>query len=433
MSPLLAKVVCLGLAAVMGLAIANLSVFTSLYLAVRPLVQPFAFLKYDLVSGVPLTTLFSMLVMGAFLVKSMTSSNFRIFPPGMPTLFLILVAVVISMFGTLHFKMSVSGMLKLMTSFIFYAVAYNSIHSERDTKRVLLAILIGTLLPMVFGYYQYVTETGHAWKSDFYASDRIDSTLGEYNAYGQFLGLAMIAGLMLFIRFKSMRRPWLLLIMASLGVSFVLSLNRGCWIGLALGVALSSVLFISRISLKRLVLLGLVAAIAAGPVIHSRFKQLDEAEGLQKDTFESRVHYWEESLPFIAERPLLGFGVKTYSLLSEQRLGVERELHNDFMTLAVEAGLPALFLYIIFLASIVFYAFGYQRRTGAWHVNYPMLIALVFFVTTSQIQNNLYNQVNLPMFMTLLAVFHRENEMALHDPKPAKAVPAGAEPAGDPA
>ena len=150
---------------------------------------------------------------------------------------------------------------------------------------------------------------------------------------------------------------------------------RLCWIGGMLIMALTLFLTASRAGFITLVISGLVVlwhfgirgrrlslivtsifavvimlAVAGGPLVRRMKAISGPSEGVGQmsayESYEQRKFLMKRALHGIAEYPILGVGVRNFQVYS----GVWRDVHMTYLQIAVEGGLPALLLYLLFFA-----------------------------------------------------------------------------------
>jgi len=393
----------------------------SFYLIMRPLVEPFSYWKNTFVGGVPVTGIFAIVLIGSAIYNFLALKRFRLVLRNMVPLYFLLALAALSILNSRNPMMSLAHILKIVTAIAFFLLVFNCTRSHNDARRILNAFVIASILPMLYGYYQYFTGTGHAHAGAFYTGKRIDSFLYQWNAYGEFLSIEICAATMLFLQ-KNRRwiRIGLLAAICSMFISLVLSLNRASWISLCFAAIVSMTFYIKKIKLKWIILGSVVLFLAFGSVVVSRFEELQQRSAYgQKNTLVQRATLWKRILPLIPEHPLIGHGIGTASVVSEHYLRTEMVPHNDYLRLALEAGIPAALLYIWFLL----YELGTNiRRTVVqdnWYINMPMLMAIVYFIIMSFVQNIVYNVTVLPMVFGLIAVARKWNILELQGKKDA--------------
>jgi O-antigen ligase len=383
------------------------------YFLVRPLVQPFAYNQYRLAGTLPLTGIFPVLIIGYTFLLTLFSRKRTFFVKNSVYLYIMLFFFLLSAIFSISYSSTIGWSLKFLTGVMMCVLMYNNTASEGDFMMLVKSLVYCSLVPMAFGYYQFVTGTGHAWKGQYYAGSRIDSFLGEYNAYGEFLSLIICAAIIWLSRETDKRkRLFVALSLLSLIISLILSLNRGSWIALAFGLSTAAIIFYRHIKIRWLVIAFTVISLAGGPIMIKRFQELDVKTGYgSKNTLEGRAHYWQDIFGLVLERPILGYGAGTAMAVLEKRFGEEAmALHNDYLLLWFECGIFTVMAYLLFLASNTL--FFLTRRNTLFIVNYALSAACLYFMVISFFQNIIMNVTVFPMFMALVGAGLKLNVLA---------------------
>jgi O-antigen ligase len=378
----------------------------------RPLIQPYASFGYTFLGQIPLSAFLPAILIVTALVNRLWRAGYVIINRKILPLYLLFCFSLLSFANTPSIVLSLGHSLKILTAISFYILVFNSIKKGRDINRLLWIYLLCTIVPMLFGYYQFATATGHAWKGSYYAGRRIDSLLMEYNAYGEFLCIAICAWLMLFFRSQSVKsRIVLVVILFSLTTSLLLSLNRGSWICLQASLLTAAFFYRKAISLPLLVTLCLLVLLAASPLIYERFIELSVVTEIgSKNTLDGRIAGWQALLPLVGEHPFIGNGIGAIELTLARNIGTAYAPHNDYLRMFAEGGLVTLMAYTWFhLWNIICNL--RKNRYSLWQINYPLLVAILYLASLSFFQNIIYNVVVFPMFTGLLALGHKAGQL----------------------
>jgi O-antigen ligase len=269
----------------------------------------------------------------------------------------------------------------------------------------------------MFGFYQYITKTAHAWENGL-GGTRIDSVLGQPNAYGEYLAVLICVLIVCFFYKKLNYNKWVLIMFSlAVTVSFVLSLNRGSWIALFTGALFATVWYKRHVK-PFLIIAGIaVLILITSPILIERFIELTQkTEFGSKNTLLSRVNYWDNMFNLLMERPFLGYGLGTAGTTSL----VNYVPHNDYLRLAFETGIPTAFLYIMFLFKEFLDHIRRVKTKIFGIIHYSVFVLLVYFIVLSFFQNIVYNQVVFPMVLGLFAMSAR-----LHDLERSGMIEAG--------
>jgi len=238
-----------------------------------------------------------------------------------------------------------------------------------DSKQLVLFLLVpityrfvsgnqsGTLMTVVvscaaasaaFGIFQY----GILHYDQL--SQRPQGTLGHYMTYSGLLMIVITVALAR-ILFSNYGRTWPALVMPALAVAVALTSTRSAWVGVCAGAA---VLF-SLKDFRLFAVLPIVAAIffALAPAsITQRFASMFDPNNATRLDRVAMLHIGER---MIEAHPLTGVGPNMVQPLYTQYRGpdainkINPHLHNDFLQIAAERGLPALAIWLWFIGAVI--------------------------------------------------------------------------------
>jgi len=178
-------------------------------------------------------------------------------------------------------------------------------------------------------------------------------TLGHYMTYSGALMLVIaVAGSRLV--FGSRDRIWSALVMPALVVALALTLTRSAWVGACVAVGL---LFILK-DFRLLGLLPVVAALLFAFAPDSVTSRAVSMFDLQDPTNRDRLSMVRTGRAMIQDHPLAGVGpnmiprVYTQYRDPEAVQDVNPHLHNVPLQIAAERGLPALVVWVVFVAAL---------------------------------------------------------------------------------
>jgi O-antigen ligase len=289
---------------------------------------------------------------------------------------------------------------------------YGAIKTTKDARKVIFAIVLASILPMLIGYYQFLTGTGY--KTFMGMTNRPTGGLGWPNMYGIFLAISFCAGLMLLLQQNTpFRRIFLTSVIASMAVSSIIALNRGTWVALSAALLFALPLYRQEIRVRWFILAGILIAIIFSGVIVERFMQLEEITpmGQTRNTLATRIENWRANLSLVPRHPLIGFGIGTAQLVAEKFHKTSLVPHNDYLRLLVEMGILGPLLYILFLLRELHRNVRQSFDKRNWFINYPTLVAVIYWIIISFTQNVVHSVISFPMFLSLVAVSRRWNEL----------------------
>lgn len=382
----------------------------AIYAFTRPIIQPFILLQYKLF-GIPYSYIWALFLPVAY-AANFISGKWKLICYKSTPLFIILVIALLSTAVSIDLAASIEGTIKLLSGFLAFGMAYNSVKSMRQANSIVSSIVLCSVLPMLFGYYQVVTgDFGQIHTAEV---QRVNSVFGVGNAYGIFLSITICASFMLVLNPELDRRAKFVVLglLASMVVSQVLALNRGTWLALTCAIMLALIPYRDKVKVRWFVAGGIIIAIVFSGIIVKRFTETTyRYDGQVKDTLGSRVETWEVLIPQILDRPFLGHGPGTTEESNEGNRDVRLAPHNDYVRLAMDIGLLGSAVYIYFLVSLpLFYL---RRRTvfsgQMWRFNFAMAVLSTYFVVISMTQNIVYNFTNFGLFLILNGVVIKLN------------------------
>ncbi len=231
----------------------------------------------------------------------------------------------------------------------------------REARRVVDGLILMAVVIAVLGLAQYFAGFG----------DMLHRIRGPLSHYMTFAGILMMSNQLLLARFlflPASRRARLaqgaglvIITLALLG-----SYTRSAWLGMTLGAAILVVLSSRR---RWLVLLPFVlgtAVLLSAPVR----QRVGSIADLSDPSNYDRICMAKAGLAMIAERPLFGLGPN----LVNERYPIYRHhtaprywvphLHNSFIQLAAERGLPELLTYALMMLLSLRACWRQWRREG---------------------------------------------------------------------
>lgn len=227
------------------------------------------------------------------------------------------------------------------------------VRGERQVRRLVDCLIgVGALLAGA-GLAQYLVGYGDIDR-------RIRGPFSHYMTFSGFLlicDLLLIAGMILGAhrghRGHRGRQLWRWAALALINVALLGSLTRSAWVGLGLTLTLYLLVRSPR-WLLAYVPAALVFAVLAPPAVLERVASITD---LRDRSNYDRLCMLKAGIEMVADRPLFGLGPE----MVERRYAIYRppsapryevpHLHNSFLQLAAERGLPALAAWIALLVA----------------------------------------------------------------------------------
>ncbi len=291
--------------------------------------------------------------------------------------FLLLLSI--SLFFALDLKESLFGRIYRYEGYltiVMYLFLFWGARFIRNDKWVLNMLLVGIVIQAVYGIAQsngfdpiLRDDTRMGWQSAF-------GTLGNPNFYGSFMAMAL--PLSIWFMFKQQVRIGAL-IYALVFYALLASMTRGAWLGASVGLLFG--LWIARKSSSYLSKVSLILVISFTLLVQynqSHHNQVvTQALSIPKEAVEVlvqaesapqagsyRIFIWTHVLDLVKERPLMGYGFDYLPKLFFEyyqkdmhtvmgRLMTIDKAHNEYLNIAVSAGIPSLIAYLILLFVVL--------------------------------------------------------------------------------
>jgi O-antigen ligase len=212
---------------------------------------------------------------------------------------------------------------------------------------------------------------------------------GTFSHYMTFAGVLMLADLLLFARLAvhGRRAGWRALALIPINVALLATLTRSAWVGLVAGLAVLLLLSRRRTFLWSLPAGLLLVFMLPDAVLERAISIADPHDATNHD----RLCMVRSGAQMIRERPFVGHGpgmveerYPLYRIPNATRLTVPH-LHNGFLQLAAERGLPAVAALLLLIALPMARTVAAFRREGGARgtradLHLGILVGLVGFV-----------------------------------------------------
>ncbi len=294
--------------------------------------------------------------------------------------------------------------------------------------KFIYSLLAGIFLQALLAIYQFVTQSTFACKFLGLAShdsalpgvsvvetyDRSGLLWRWLRAYGgldhpNMLGGVLAIGLILIIWLLLERKHWgiktenyrLYLIINYFGLFFIaaaliLTFSRAAYLAAGLGAAIM-ILINGRCCLKKninpksldcrlTVGIGLALVVIWSLVFSIVDVRFQNYNRLQQISYNERAGGYSEALKLIAEKPFTGWGLGNYYIASFSHDPYYpafhyQPVHNVFMLVAAEIGLPGLLFFVAFLAVLLW------EKIKGWKINGPGLALLAACLVISLVDH----------------------------------------------
>ncbi|HLB52172.1 MAG TPA: O-antigen ligase family protein [Chlamydiales bacterium] len=312
-----------------------------------------------------------------------------------PTLFLSLLfpfAILSLILSPLsHYPLLYIRLLQLLTPillFAFIASFFDSKEKEKITRWILGALLIAGCIEATIGLLQYIEQAplglrligepkimstfqsppdGTKWIFDTpflhtpFSILRVAATLPHSNVLGGFLAASLLISSFFFI-YSPKSRPLLFAAIPLQFFTLMLTYSRSALFGFLVAMTFwFAYAFFYKLQIQRKVLLTLfsllfISASASTLILHKQILYrggvFNYANSPASGSDKTRLEYQQKALDQIKESPLFGSGFGQISFQEKRPASV----HNIYLYIATEMGIPALLAFLLFIATLLYAA-----------------------------------------------------------------------------
>jgi O-antigen ligase len=287
---------------------------------------------------------------------------------------------------------------KQLSLFLIVPATYRMVRGSRATTMLTVIISVGALTA-AYGIFQY----GLLHYDQL--NQRPQGTLGHYMTYSGLLMLVIGTALAKLL-FDPGERAWPALVLPALLLAVALTSTRMAWVGVCAAAAVLLLIKDFRL-LAVLPIVGAITFAVAGPAITQRLISMFDAKD---PTRRDRVAMLIEGRHMVQDHPLFGVGPNMIETVYEQyRVAdavekVNPHLHNVPMQIAAERGLPALVIWLGFIAVLGRGLLGAIRTQRPRTVAAVAVAGLVGMLAAGLFEYNFGDSEFLMMFLLLITL-----------------------------
>ena len=294
--------------------------------------------------------------------------------------------------------------------FLIVPIAYRLLRGERSLKAVDVIISVGAV-HAAYGIVQYgILNYDNV-------AQRVQGVLSHYMTYS---GVIMLVSCTAAARvlFRKEDRLWPSLIMPALLVALALTLSRNAWVGACAGIGALFLLRDFRLVALLPVVAGLAIAIAPTAVTERLYSMFSIHEYVASSettisTVESnrdRLAMMRSGFRIVRDHPLTGVGpdmlIQVYPAYRDPQAvrQLNPHLHNVPLQIAAERGLPAVAVWIWFVAALI--RDFLRRRRSSPYPSLPAagLACVIAMVAAGMFEYNFHDSEFLMLFLVLVTL-----------------------------
>jgi O-antigen ligase len=234
---------------------------------------------------------------------------------------------------------------------------------------------------------------------------RPQGALTHYMTYSGVLMLVICVAMARLV-FGARDRVWPALVMPALVVALAVSLGRNAWVGACMAVGLLLILKDLRLTALLPIAIAVVFALAPDSVTNRMMTMLD----LRDPTTQDRLAMMEVGTRMIASDPLTGVGPNMVQRFYAQYRPsyavqpVNPHLHNVPLQIAAERGLPALAVWVWFVAALWKALFRMFREQRERMLAAAALAAIAAMLAAGLFEYNFGDSEFLMLFLVLVTL-----------------------------
>lgn len=254
----------------------------------------------------------------------------------------------------------------LLQTLLLFLYFSRALRSQQDVAFVLSVLVVSVLVEATImlaqryaGFDLSVAGLSTATSLGTLGDERIGGTLGSPNAAGSFLALLLVPLLSLLRAPVSalLRRAALVAFLIGT-VALILTSSRGAWIAFVLSLGVYLAVALQRGWLGPKVPLAVVTVLFVVLIpLHETISARLEAN--DRGSAESRVPLMHLAADMIQQNPISGVGANNFVVQIPNYAGstFSRDwiytVHNKFLLIAAEAGVPAMIMFTLLLIAII--------------------------------------------------------------------------------
>lgn len=283
---------------------------------------------------------------------------------------------------------SIYEVIRLISIFFMFLLAYTIAREENFSKNILFAILASAVIPFCFAVYQLLTDSGLGGTSGI--ESRLFGTFNHPNSFASFV--ILIFGILVYLLIEE-KKPKINLpkpvAYGFLAISLLIIIgtySRGAWLGTMVFLGVISILKKPKIIFAAI--LVLLALFFTSETF--RYRVEDVYNPPATSSVRWRFQQWDKMFSAYLKKPITGYGAGTETIVHESQYGFyagNPYTHNDFLKAFLETGIAggtAYFLLVLATMATLFSRYIKTREVFALVV-LALFAAEITFSLTSNI------------------------------------------------
>jgi O-antigen ligase len=291
-------------------------------------------------------------------------------PKFMIPLLLIFLIGIVSLIKAENVKLSVFQLFQLAKVYLLFFYISNKINNDKYVQMIINILFMAFFIEMVIGFYQYRTNEyvnlGIFSNSSTQKARQIGSrsVMGVYGTtegsdrFASYL-IMMLPIIISYIisRTHFFTKVYLSIFLIGGVLLLIFTFSRGGWIGFVMALSVFAFLYflISKHKLKTVFQFAVILILLSAVVFQFKDYVLLRITSDDYGSAESRIPMMQIAFKMIKSNPWFGVGINNYTnaMPSYDQSGLTLEffhpVHNVYLQLAAEIGIPGLVVFIVFI------------------------------------------------------------------------------------
>jgi len=277
-----------------------------------------------------------------------------------PPLILLLIWGTLSAVKAISVQSTLFAVIFLIKAILVHIYLINNVHTRKQIRIIAFWLLAALMVQSLWGIGQKVTGSSFGLvflgeKQLRFSTDiaRVRATLWHPNHFGTFIALTIWFSIIYyFFSNNKKKRTYHFALIGAAMLALMFSLSRSSWIGFIFATLISvwQIFKMGKMSpklFKTLMAIGIIAILLVAIMYGTIEQRMAQGED---GTY--RLIMINISLPLIASNPILGVGLFNNQYHSFNQFRFWKPVHNTYLRLAVETGIPGLFFFLWYLVVV---------------------------------------------------------------------------------
>lgn len=282
---------------------------------------------------------------------------------------------------------------RLAAPFFTYLIISDML-DKKMVKQVILALYWSSLIPILYGFYQWFTGQGNDITEGYV---RVNSSFFHPAHFSMYLTFLFCLAYAEFLDEAKTNRGVRLIYIGLLVLLEISTYTRISWVAMLLCWVYLSWAYNKRSYLIGGALIGGFALVAFGGGIIARFADAGEVFQAGNDVYDLnssvgwRLYFWDTITQRFWDHPWLGHGAGSSVMLGVELFGIEAAPHNGYLRVAYETGLAGVLAFGWVLGTMMWQGIRLIRRkrlgqiTMISHVYVTMTMTYILLNATDNI------------------------------------------------